>query len=288
MWNMEPPRQIRGRQLLHIVRCFYHVRATKRDTFELKHLNEMLFWGDQHLPAWKLHWDDLVEHQRVPLAGEQLEDIFVDMCRQSDALRPHVEHYDRCDDEHPEHSYDFLNRMTMRVIKSRRGSKNLESLVAGNHAASKTKKTAALATTAGGSPDSDADTGAGSAKPKGGKEGKGGKQGKGGATPGDSTPTSASAGKGGKAWDPQRTCLENLFGKCKHGAALGKGVNCDYYGIHRKAPRTEDRERPFFKRLEKEHGVWEKGKFPYPGVSVAAPVVSVDDLTPPATPRENV
>ena len=271
MWHMEPARQIRGRQLLHVIRSFYEVKASKRDTFELKHLHEMKFWGDQNLSAWKLHWDDMVEHQRVKPSSEQLEDMYLEMCRQSDALRPHVEHYERCDDEHPDHSYEFLERMTMRVIKARRGSKNLESLVAGTHVAHKHVSTPGVEAGAGQGADAD----------KHDKGGKGPKDNKGGKA-GAASPTGGSSGQGGKTYDPTRSCLENFFSKCKHGAVLGKGVKCEY-GTHRKTPRDEDRERPFFKRLEGKYGSWESGKFRYPTDSAAAPATLED--SPPGFPQ---
>ena len=84
---------------------------------------------------------------------------------------------------------------------------------------------------------------------------------------------------------PKRSCITNFFGKCKLGAALGMGVACNY-GIHRKGPTEADRKHFFFVKMEKEHGTWGPGKFPYPNGTIAAPVVASGNATqtPPASP----
>ena len=93
----------------------------------------------------------------------------------------------------------------------------------------------------------------------------------------------APPGRGAKPSTPPDLAWETFSGKCKHGAVLSKGVKCDY-GVHRKAPRDEDKERPFFKRLEEKHGQWASGKFHYPDGSAAVPAI-LRGGSPPGSPR---
>ena len=38
-----------GRQMLHVIKALYEVKAEKRDFFELRHLHEFTYWGDSRL-----------------------------------------------------------------------------------------------------------------------------------------------------------------------------------------------------------------------------------------------
>jgi len=176
--------------------------------------------------------------------------------------------------------------MVEKCIKEDQGKENMTSLVSSNDAASNPKKQAApgpvntdgsAGTTTtpkpdpkGGKKGGGKDTkgkGAGGKDPKGGKKGGGKGKDKDGGKSGN-TPKANDATK--KPQDPNRSCITNFFGKCKHGAHLGPGVKCDY-GCHRKAPTDADRAHHFFKRMEAQHGTWEPGEFPYPAKANAAP-----------------
>ena len=127
--------------------------------------------------------------------------------------------------------------------------------------------------------------------PKGGKanDGKGGKKGAGkGNGDGGKSGGTPKADDGTKKPDPNRSCITNFFGRCKHGAVLGPGVKCDY-GNHRKVPTDADRAHYLFKRMEGQHGAWAPGKFPYPAkanvAAAAADAAGVPTVTPAASPR---
>jgi len=283
-----PPTQPSGRQLLHVIKTFYEVKAERRDWFEMRHLHELVYWGDNFLTEWKRHWNNLVRNQRIPPDDKVLEEIYIAMCRQSAAkLSKIVDMYDFSCEGDSQRSYTWLEKMTEKIIKEARGRVNLESLAAGHEAAIKAKKPAMPGTTpdpGGGAP---ATPGTTPQNPNAKKQGGKGDKGKKGAGKGDKgkgkdsgkSATGASPGGGNspaRIPDPNRSCILNLFGKCKLGAVLGKGVTCEK-GIHRKKPLDSDRTHPFFKKLEKEHGAWEPNKFKYPDGSVAVPVVQGGD-----------
>ena len=136
-----------GRQILHIIKSFYEVKAEKRDFFELRHLHEFTFWGDSRLHEWKIRWDDLVRNQRVKQDDLVLEQIFIPLCRKSTRLTKHIDHYDRSFEGDPERTYIWMDKMIEKVIKEDRSRVNLESLAAGADASSNPKKAAAGATT---------------------------------------------------------------------------------------------------------------------------------------------
>ena len=195
-----------------------------------------------------------------------------------------------------------MDKMVEKVIKEDRSRVNLSSLAAGSEAAANPTKQPAAPGATGGTPG-----GAGPAsstdpaKPKGGKdkECKGkkgkdqnGKKGK-GKDSGGKDATEASPGGNStpkQPPDPNCSCILNLFGKCKHGTSLGKGVKCER-GVHRKKSLESDKSHPFFEKMEKEHGTWAHGVFKYPDGSVAAPAqasgVGINGnagATPPGTP----
>jgi len=171
-----------------------------------------------------------------------------------------------------------------KTIEEDQSRVNLQSLAAGAEAASHPKKQPAAPGTTGGAPGGDGPAKTNTTDPKPEKKkGKGDKgkgkgkdqdgKGKGGKDQGKEATGQSSGGNSPKvAPDPNRSCITNLFGKCKHGAVLGKGVTCER-GIHRKKPLDSDRTHPFFKKMEKEHGTWEPNKFKYPDGSVATPAV---------------
>ena len=264
--------------MLYITRGFYQVEAEKKIFFEMRHLYEFKYWGDKHMREWKAHWDDVVRNQRVPPDEKVLEEIFIPLCRQSARLSIPIGKYELAFEDDDERSYTWMDKMVEKTIREDQSRANLESLAAGAEAASHPKKQPAAPGATGTTPVGDPakTTDPADPKPKGGKGGKGdkgGKKGKG--KDGGKTPTGASPGGGNspKPFDPNRSCILNLFGKCKHGAVLGKGVKCER-GTHRKKPLDAEKTHPFFLKMEKEHGTWEPNKFKYPDGTVAVPGVN--------------
>ena len=159
--------------------------------------------------------------------------------------------------------------MVNKTIIETRGRKNQESIAAGLDAAAK-KKAAVPGVTdptgagpwKGGNPTTTSN--ADPTKKGKGKDGGKGKdsKGKGGKGKDNPKPTDNAAGTDAKPLDPNRSCITNLFCKCKLGPVLDKGVKCPH-GIHRKKPTEADKAHHFFKRMEKQHGPWEPGKFSY-------------------------
>ena len=271
-----------GRQLIHLIRKHYEIKDVKMEIATQRALMDMKYLGDARLPEWKLAWDTILRRQGNPPSSTLLEELFVTMCRQSaNKLVKHVEMYDRSDTEDPEHTYEYMERMVNKVIKDDHSSGNATNVTA-RLLGIEPKKQAAPGTTgdATGNP-ANADPPKGGGKdggknPKGGgkkgdTKGKGGKKadGKGGKTNDGGKAGNAPKPEGTKhPPDPNKSCITNFFGKCKHGAVLGKGVKCDY-GIHRKSPTEVDRGHYLFQRMEKQHGTWESGKFPYPAKPAA-------------------
>ena len=79
-------------------------------------------------------------------------------------------------------------------------------------------------------------------------------------------------GKGGKKHvdsegRPLR-CVNFWFGCCKN-HPLKEGEKCQY-GDHVGNPREEEKQRPYFKKMEAIHGPWERGKFKHASTIAAA------------------
>ena len=88
-------RQIKGRQILLLVRQFYEVKKDRRIQLELSNLMEVSYPGDGQLAQFKQSWDNMVRNLRTPLTPEQLEDLFYRKLNNSGVLRNHMGYYDR-------------------------------------------------------------------------------------------------------------------------------------------------------------------------------------------------
>ena len=135
---MKAKRQIKGMQILHIVKSFYEVQHNKHATFELRAIMDLGYAGDSKLAHWKFKWDDMVGTQRNPLNDAQLEEIYIEKIRGSEALRLYVEHYLRCPQDHSDRSYRFLSDSTDKYIREHRQRENQASLLSDSGAATKT------------------------------------------------------------------------------------------------------------------------------------------------------
>ena len=195
MIQAKPPTQIRGRQILHIIRTFYDFKNAKRMTFELRTLMELPYWGDGKLATWKRHWDNMCQNQRTPLSEPQKEELFIENIAGSDALRSHVEYYNRLNEDHQDHSYQFLSQVTDKVIKDARQRQHIKPLSSGIHELPRPAMPGTFPSTPENDPKGDEDPESKGSKGKGKSKGK----------------------EKGKPWDPsKRTCIHHLFGKCTH------------------------------------------------------------------------
>ena len=70
----------------------------------------------------------MVRNQKRPSDPEQLEFVFLSTIKLSEILRSIVDRYELCDDDHPDHSYEFLDKLTDKKTRGRRQRLNEESL----------------------------------------------------------------------------------------------------------------------------------------------------------------
>ena len=213
-----------------------------------------------------------------PLSEEQLEELYIPKIRGSELLRAHVEYYDRCVQGHPDRCYRFMSKMTDKVISDTRQRLNQESLA---RSIGGTKKAGAPAPQGQQPQQQQQQPGAGGQNPgKGAKGAKGKGKGKGADADGSTTPKGKGKGKDGSDTPPERICLLYYFGKCSQND-VPTGKSCDF-GKHKSCPSRFEREIPFFKKLEKEHGAWEPSMIKKaPGASAPKQVIDA----PPGSPR---
>jgi len=206
----------------------------------------------------------MVRNQKRPLDDDQLEDIYLSNIGKSEVLRPHVEHYDRCDDDRADHSFQFLGRITDKVIRNQRQRRNTEALVAAA-GADTPRKHALPATT----PD-DGHIASGGDAPTGAKsKGKGGK--------GDGSNGSPSRGSQTPAAD--RVCPWHLLGICREAHTVKNGECCKS-GLRKQTASNKDKGHPFFLKLK---ALMEKTD----AEAKAAAAATANDIgqTPPTSPR---
>ena len=71
----------------------------------------------------------MVRHCLTMLTDRDKEGIFVQKLRGSEALKPHIDYYDRCDETHADHSYSWVSQLMDKLIRDTRRRRNAESLV---------------------------------------------------------------------------------------------------------------------------------------------------------------
>ena len=71
-----------------------------------------------------------------------LEHIFYTLLKNSDALRPDLQYYDRLRDDHPDRSYRFLSEMVNKAVREERHREDQEALVISASGGSKPRSSA--------------------------------------------------------------------------------------------------------------------------------------------------
>ena len=235
-----PPRQVRGRQLLWLVRNFYRIQDDVHTSFELSALMDIEYAGDAKLAEFKSRWDFVVRHLRTRLKEADLESILIKKLRGSELLRPHLEYYDRCPRGHEDRSYRWLCQLMDTMIVDQRDKRNTQSLIL-QASGKEQPPPKASGKVAKGGPDGESKTPKGGGKGKDGdKGGKGGGKGKGadGKKKGDGKGSKKSTGSGsdseksgGKATSEipkdHMCCVSHLWGRCQK-------ADCPY--AHRDQP----------------------------------------------------
>ena len=165
----------------------------------------------------------MVRRQANPVHDEQLEDMFLPKITGSEILRPHIEHYERCYDGHPDRSYKFLVDMAKKTVDDRRQTLNAEYLAIGGGNVTP-RRTTMLAPT---NPNDNA--------------------GSGDNVPATRDKPNEDKGKG-KGKGPKTTiCPWFLKGSCRH-KDVKVGESCER-GVHKANPTKEDYENPTYLRL---------------------------------------
>ena len=192
-----------------------------------------------------------------------LEHIFYKLLKESDALRPYLQYYDRLHEDHPDRSYRFLSEMIDKKVQEERQRRNQEALVISASGGSQRPQPSAP-----GVVQSDATPAGTEAKGKGKGKDKGKDKGKGkgknrGGSPAASNNDSSSDGSGNfpsdaeGIWvrtvdlpDEDRCCILNLWGRCKKDVHNGA---CKF-GRHRADVPPGVRKHHLFQTLLVEHG----------------------------------
>ena len=89
-----------GRQMLRMVLGNYQTDATAKETFNITHLHELPFLGDDCLAEFLDAW--------LRLLGDQEELLFYNKVKSPIVLKSYLDYYYRLPDDAPEHSYEYL------------------------------------------------------------------------------------------------------------------------------------------------------------------------------------
>jgi len=208
----------------------------------------------------------MVRNQKRPSDSSELEHVFLNKIKLSDVLRSIVDRYELCDDDHPDHSYEFLDKLTDKRIRERRQRLNEESLTKPGGSSTPRRTAMPTQTTQDQPPDSGDNVPA--VKGGKGKDGKGNtdKEGKGNGI----TKTSDAA--------KLKICPYHPLGKCLHNATTKLGECCNL-GLHKSSYTNKDLEDPRYRRVKRSMERKETD------ASDANSEVGSAGSTPPSSPR---
>ena len=271
------PRQIRGRQLLLLVRQFFRIDDNERVQFELSALMDLEYPGDANMGTFKDQWDFMLRHLVTKLTDKDKQGILVKKIRKSEKLRTHLDHYDRCPEDHPDHSYDWVSQLIDKLVSDDRKRRNNESLVlaaSGKQQPPPSKKPGAPGATRPGAPGTQDGKGKGKGK---GKEDKGKKQSGSDSDAGSASGSESGTGPYARSLDEfdgtlikdvpqdQLCCLTNVWGLCRR-------ANCKHEHIEDGTPAM--RETKNYKRLLAFYGNPRKYKNKAKAKAKAAPAAA--------------
>ena len=63
---------------------------------------------DRRLEGFLTTWESVLAGMRSPPPQDSIEQLFLDQLRHSKVLGVELNHYDRCERDHPDRSYEFL------------------------------------------------------------------------------------------------------------------------------------------------------------------------------------
>ena len=92
-------RQIKGRQIVLLVRQFFEVKEDRRIQYRLKTCGREVYSGDARMLQFKYSWDNMILNLRSNILTQEpktVEHIFYKLLKSSDALRPYLQYYDSC------------------------------------------------------------------------------------------------------------------------------------------------------------------------------------------------
>ena len=115
-----PRKQIKGRQIVLLVRQYFEVKEDRRIQYELTNLLDVKYSGDARMSQFKYSWGNMLRNLRSNILTQEpktLEHIFYRLLKNSDALSPYRQYYDRLQDDHPDRIYNFLNEMVNKAIR---------------------------------------------------------------------------------------------------------------------------------------------------------------------------
>jgi hypothetical protein len=240
---------LRGRQIFFMVRQFYQIDADRQIQFDLNDLTKIEYPGDALMHKFLTNWDNMLSNMKVDrklIPDEYLATQLVEAIRKSEKLRTYIEHYDRQQKSHPDHTYAFLHDNIRKVVIEERQRKNKEQLMV-EHASARKKPTATPAVhNATSSADAPAKPGRRERrKPEGGDNGS------------DSGKSDASTTVRLSSIEyKDRCCIRHLWKKCTEDVENG---GCKFGPHLKKAPEIIT-QHSLYARMLTEHGPPDKFK----------------------------
>ena len=127
---MRNGKDLTGRQALRIVYKAFTLNEVQEELFNVTHLQQIPYSGDDHMDEFLDIWIRVVNDQNGDTTEKQLEHIFYEKIKGSKNLKPWIEYYDRIGEEHPDHTYDYLLTSLRTYLQKVRHDKFMEGYMA--------------------------------------------------------------------------------------------------------------------------------------------------------------
>jgi hypothetical protein len=119
---------LKGRQILWMIHEYHKLDEERGALYAFRDLQAVRLKDDRHLEGFLTTWEAVLAGMRAPPPQEIVEQLFLDQLRHSKVLEVELNHYDRCDRNHPDRSYEFLTNSVQRYLARTRLQRNRTSM----------------------------------------------------------------------------------------------------------------------------------------------------------------
>ena len=121
---------IKGRQIMFSIQEKFKTDSRRSQMYNITHLAAIEYGGDELAAVFKTKWDKVLLQMKRKPDPEDLKILFADQLRKSKKLLDEdIAHFDRVDEDHADHSYEWLYGRLMKHINDSQIKENTKDVI---------------------------------------------------------------------------------------------------------------------------------------------------------------